>query len=133
MNEKSKTYSETVYKEYRKHHKHGFFAVIFITLGVLLLLSNFGILPANIWSDLWKLWPILLITWGMQMIIGKSQAANIVITIIWLLIATIIVILLLGTNNNNVDSWLNTYFPGLFHFSPRDSMPFYRYHMYNPQ
>jgi hypothetical protein len=34
--------------------------VILITVGILFLLSNLGVLDINFW-ELWRLWPVLLI------------------------------------------------------------------------
>ncbi len=63
-------------------HHHGpnpLGAIILIFFGSLFLLNNFNIVPMSVWRDIWKLWPIVLILWGLQLIFGKSQLAIILV------------------------------------------------------
>jgi len=46
--------------------------IILITLGVIFLLNNFGLLPWDIWNNLWKFWPVILILIGIEVLIGYS-------------------------------------------------------------
>lgn len=46
-------------------------ATLFVVLGALFLLSNFGLLPPDWWRDLWRLWPLLLILIGAEIILGR--------------------------------------------------------------
>lgn len=39
-------------------------------LGVLFLLSNLGYLPFPVLELIWRLWPVMLVAWGLQLIIG---------------------------------------------------------------
>lgn len=59
-------------------------ALTFITVGSLLLLNNFNLLPPLLWSQIWRLWPVLLILMGFQAILGKSKLAEFAIFIIGL-------------------------------------------------
>ncbi len=47
---------------------------ILIGLGVIFLLNNFGLLSWNIWGILLRLWPILLIATGLDILIGRRSA-----------------------------------------------------------
>ena len=47
--------------------------VILITIGILALLHNFGQLPANFWQTVWRLWPLLLILLGIEILIGQLR------------------------------------------------------------
>ncbi|MBI2324388.1 MAG: hypothetical protein HYU87_05465 [Chloroflexi bacterium] len=49
------------------------FPAILITLGVLLLLGNFGYIPPISVSALFRLWPVLLIVGGIEAILGRRQ------------------------------------------------------------
>lgn len=51
--------------------KHIFWGVLFVTLGTLILISNFSLIELNL-SRLWKLWPVVLILWGVSFIINKD-------------------------------------------------------------
>ena len=46
-------------------------AVVAIIIGVILVLSNYGLLPENF--DILKLWPILLIIWGGWVLVTTSR------------------------------------------------------------
>lgn len=64
-------------------------AVISLGLGTIFLLANFGYLPWNSLSLLLKLWPLLLVALGLDLIFqGRSPAA----TIIGVLLAVLIVL-----------------------------------------
>lgn len=47
---------------------------ILIGLGVLFLLNNLGILAWSVWEAIFRLWPILLIAAGLELIIGRRSA-----------------------------------------------------------
>ncbi len=59
----------------RREYRGGFVGpTILIGLGILLLLSNLGMLQWSIWDAAWKLWPILLIAAGLDVLIGRRSA-----------------------------------------------------------
>ena len=45
--------------------------LILIFVGGVFLLQNAGILPASVWGDLWRLWPLVLVLAGLEMLIGR--------------------------------------------------------------
>ncbi|MEO8287433.1 MAG: DUF5668 domain-containing protein [Chloroflexota bacterium] len=47
--------------------------VILIGAGVVFLLNNLGILPWGIWNQLWRLWPLILIAIGLDLLIGRRS------------------------------------------------------------
>lgn len=47
--------------------------VILIGLGIILLLNNLGILEWSVWEVILRLWPVLLIAWGLDLIIGRRS------------------------------------------------------------
>lgn len=44
--------------------------VILIVIGVLFLLSNFGLVP---WGSLWRFWPLLLVAGGVAMFFPRKD------------------------------------------------------------
>jgi hypothetical protein len=44
--------------------------LILISIGLIFLLNNLGVLDWSIWGALWRLWPILLIAVGLDILIG---------------------------------------------------------------
>lgn len=49
--------------------------VILIGLGVVFLLNNLGMLGWGVWDTLFRLWPVLLIAIGLDIIVGRRSAA----------------------------------------------------------
>lgn len=48
-----------------------FGGILLILAGLIFLSSNFNIIPWNIWRDLWKFWPVILILLGLKQILDK--------------------------------------------------------------
>ena len=57
--------------------KHVFWGVLFVSLGVLILINNITGIYWD-WLGMWKLWPLLLILWGIGIMV-KNNAAKIII------------------------------------------------------
>ncbi len=53
-----------------------FWPIALIAFGVLLLLSNLGIVPATGWAVLWRFWPIALVALGIDVLIGRRSVAG---------------------------------------------------------
>jgi len=51
--------------------RHVFWGLLLVTLGTLILVSNFAIVNLDL-SGLWKLWPLVLVLWGISFIINKN-------------------------------------------------------------
>ena len=59
--------------------------VILIGIGVLALLQNFDMLPANFWQTIWRFWPVILILVGVEIVIGRMPmpwAASFVLSLL---------------------------------------------------
>ncbi|TFH31921.1 MAG: hypothetical protein E4G99_13390, partial [Anaerolineales bacterium] len=48
--------------------------VILIGLGVVFLLNNMGMLSWSVWDVVLRLWPLLLVAWGLDLMIGRRSA-----------------------------------------------------------
>jgi hypothetical protein len=53
-----------------------FWPLVLIGLGALLLLENFGLLPAGWWPALVQLWPVIFILLGLDMLVGRRSPAG---------------------------------------------------------
>ncbi|NLE76651.1 MAG: hypothetical protein GX605_07855 [Chloroflexi bacterium] len=47
--------------------------IILIALGLIFLLNNIGLLSVNLWDVLSRMWPVLLIAWGLDLLIGRRS------------------------------------------------------------
>jgi hypothetical protein len=77
--------------EERRYRRRGGFAwpLILITLGVIFLLNNMGILSWNVWDVIWRLWPVLLIAIGLDILFGRRSALGSLVVLV-LMIALIV-------------------------------------------
>jgi len=56
------------------YKREGFVGAVFlIGLGVVFLLANLGILSVNVWQLLLRLWPVLLVAIGLDLVIGRRN------------------------------------------------------------
>lgn len=76
-------------------------ALVLITIGVVFLLNNFGVLPWDVWLVLWRFWPILLIMSGVEMIIPDTKWGRFLV----LLIGAVVVGVLFSYLFNNRNSY----------------------------
>lgn len=69
-----------------------FLPILVISLGVIALLQNFGLLPVGIWHQLWRFWPVVLIISGLQILTYRHRAGGLFIVVTTLVTITAIVI-----------------------------------------
>lgn len=55
----------------RDYHGGFVWPVILIGAGIVFLLNNLGIIDWSVWQTLWRLWPILLIAVGLDLLVGR--------------------------------------------------------------
>jgi hypothetical protein len=56
--------------------------VVSIGIGTVLLLDNLGYLTINAWDIALRFWPVLLIAWGLDLVVGKRKYWSAVIGIV---------------------------------------------------
>lgn len=95
-----------------KRHSGGgaWLAILLLFLGGVFLLNNFGLLPWDIWSNLWRFWPVFLILFGLQIVLGRNWFAQLVISILGIL-AIVVILLVASFSNNDVGRFLMERFP----------------------
>jgi hypothetical protein len=78
-------------QEQRYSRRHGGFVwpLILIGAGVILLLNNMNLLSWTVWDALWRMWPVLLIAIGLDILFGRRSA-------IGALIAFVLIVALIG-------------------------------------
>jgi hypothetical protein len=60
--------------------------LVLIFIGVVFLLQNTGYLPPNVWVNLWRLWPLLLVLAGIELLLANRLP--------WLILACLAVVVL---------------------------------------
>ena len=67
-------------KPRRKNHRSFFWPIMLISLGVLLLLSNLGIVAWSTWNMLWRFWPLILVAIGIDVLFGQRSTFGAIIS-----------------------------------------------------
>lgn len=75
-------------------------AIFLIFLGTIFLLNTTGVLNWNVWMYILNFWPVFLILGGLRLILGKSLASNVIISIIAVLVFAWIGVSAYMSNNN---------------------------------
>ena len=85
-----------------------FWPIVFIGAGVMLLLSNLGYLSWQSWGALWRLWPLLIIALGIDLLIGRRSVIGAIVSAVLLLvlIGVIVLIALFAQNIPGVSDWI---------------------------
>jgi hypothetical protein len=84
---------------------HGLAGPVFlIGLGAVFLLNNFGHLPWNAWELILRLWPVLIIAIGLDIILGRRSAWGSLLALILMLAIVAGALLLIGVGNAGEDN-----------------------------
>ncbi|MEA2573286.1 MAG: hypothetical protein QOH93_584, partial [Chloroflexia bacterium] len=71
-----------------RHHRTPMLGpLLLISAGVLFLLNNLGVVPWSIWETLGRLWPLVLIAIGVDLVVGRRSP----------LIALLLIVAIIGT------------------------------------
>lgn len=64
---------QTAHRDRRPHRAPLLGPLLLISAGVVFLLNNLGVLPWSVWALLGRLWPLVLIAIGIDLIIGRRN------------------------------------------------------------
>jgi hypothetical protein len=56
--------------------------IVLVGLGVLLLLSNFGVLQFNLWEMLFRFWPLFLVAAGLDLLLGRRTNGGALVALV---------------------------------------------------
>ena len=62
-------------------YKHLFWGLILIAIGMLFILNNFGAIHFN-WFSFWRLWPVILLFWGITILPVKDLVKYVLLGIV---------------------------------------------------
>lgn len=95
-----------------ENRENGFMAgILFIFAGAILLLNTTGYVGWDIWDVLARFWPVLLITGGLDMLIGRTIIGKAIAGIITALIFLAISAYALSSVSPFFDRWVRSRFP----------------------
>jgi len=64
----------------KKRSRSFFWPILLISIGVLTLLSNLGILSWSSWNLIWRFWPLVLIAAGIDVLFGRRSTLGAIIS-----------------------------------------------------
>ena len=65
-----------MHQDKKGHHRKSFFGpILLITIGLVFLGKNLGLIPGEGWSTIWRLWPLLLIIGGLDDLFRREGVA----------------------------------------------------------
>jgi Domain of unknown function (DUF5668) len=67
-----------------------FAGLFLIPLGGITLLVRAGTIPADAFDDIWRLWPLILIGFGVALLLGRSRAASVGTAVAALVLGTLV-------------------------------------------
>jgi predicted membrane protein len=70
--------------------------LLLIGLGVLFLLENMGLLALSVWDITLRLWPLVLIAWGLELLLGRRSAWGAALALILTLAILVSGVFMLG-------------------------------------
>lgn len=85
--------------------------LILIVLGIIFLLTNFGLVSWNIFGFLWHFWPILLILAGLKMMVSGSRLGRALIEVVAVLVVAYIMLYALYTTSPTMRDALRSFAP----------------------
>ena len=85
-----------------------FWPIVLIGAGVVLILANLGYLPDLSWGVIWRLWPLLIIALGIDLLIGRRSVVGAIVSAVLLLvlIGGIVLVALFAQNIPIVSDWV---------------------------
>ncbi|HEY43919.1 MAG TPA: cell wall-active antibiotics response protein [Anaerolineae bacterium] len=89
--------------------------LLLIGLGVIFLLNNLGVLAVNIWDVIFRLWPVILIAIGLDLLIGRRSVGGSLLVLVLILVVFIGGVWLIGVE-------VRTTGPSSEIFQPLESM-----------
>lgn len=65
---------------HKRRPRSFFWPILLISTGILLLLSNLGILSWSTWNLIWRFWPLVLIAAGIDVLFGRRSTLGAIIS-----------------------------------------------------
>jgi len=84
---------EIHYRHVRTHSDSLFWGTLIILIGVAWLGINLGYFDSNVWYELFRLWPVLLIIWGLNILVRRTPLQFLVYVTPLILVAAFIWVL----------------------------------------
>lgn len=75
--------------ETQKHRSSLFGPILLIGLGILLLLSNMGLVTMDVWQMLLRFWPVILIAIGLDILFGRRSGIGAIIAVVVLVLVIV--------------------------------------------
>ena len=82
-----------------------FLPLILIGLGALLLLQNVGLIQVSIWDVVGRLWPLIPVLIGIELLIGQRSPRAAVVVMLLVVICAVPAIMLVAVDSSRSGGW----------------------------
>lgn len=69
-------------RRHRRDNDSITWGIFLIFAGFILLLNTIGSLPWQIWDELWKFWPLLIVLGGINIVLGKNPLSRLIMLVL---------------------------------------------------
>lgn len=61
-------------------------------VGVILLLNGFGLISHAFWVALVPFWPVILIIWGLDILLGRTSVGRILVALVAIALCVVVIV-----------------------------------------
>lgn len=115
MNKPVETINEKAVTRKRTNDS-GIGALLLITLGLILLFNNFGLISWSFWNVLFHFWPMIFIILGVDLIFGPNLIGKTLSSTINIILVLFVILYSLSLVNPVFDKWLGNELPNWKNF-----------------
>lgn len=89
-------------------------ALFLIFIGGVFLLNSTGLVDWSVWTYLWRFWPLFIVLAGVQILVGRSKAASVLVSIFAILVLLGVGFMSLVAVKSPIIDGFNTQLPSWF-------------------
>ena len=117
------SFKDEIHEKFAHRHRGILFPLLLITVGILLLFNNAGLVPWSVWQEVWRFWPMLLILLGLQIMIGHSWISDVIIGLLGLLFGVFIILYALHSGDMLHNQTIDMFFSQMPQFNQQTVWP----------
>ena len=90
----------------KKYNSDTTWGILLLFTGIVLLLNSLGIFPWEIWNEIFKFWPVLLVLAGIKILLGNNIVSKFFMLVINLTVFGSLLLFLMSRYAPQLITWL---------------------------